>query len=162
MQDYQSPRSVERRSSSASIRSFARPVASLFRKRASSWTTLSGLLKSVAEKRGKPCQATAIAPTIRYSTSFAFQHSINWRQSFGRSMVCVSLTQLEVDLEPLLGEAYWRGLSGRRLPLPRNCGIRGRLSPEAHFTARAGARTVSRRLRRAWLADRIRAGRTER
>jgi len=64
---------------------------------------LGRIRKSIsAEYRGNPCHETASAPTIRYSTSFEFKHSINSRKSLLRGIGVGSLPQLEECINPLL------------------------------------------------------------
>src|ERR1035438_5996410 len=55
-----------------------------------------------AEYRGYPCHETASAPTIRYSTSFEFKHSINSRKSLLKGIGAGSFPQFEEDTGALL------------------------------------------------------------
>lgn len=79
------------------------PNWAIARSTRSALASLGRIKKSMsAEYRGNPCHDKASAPTIRYSTSFEFKHSINSRKPLLKGIGVSSLSQLEENVDPLL------------------------------------------------------------
>ena len=102
-----------------------------------------------AEYRGNPCQETARAPTIMYSTlfysiRFAFKHSTNSRKSFVSGIRTRPFFDCEEYVDALLWSHLASGQSIRRIGLFKAVEYANGLVHTLYFTARQPVRFVTR------------------
>ena len=89
-----------------------------------------------AEYRGNPCQETARAPTIMYSTWFAFKHSTNSRKSLVSGIGTRPFLDCEEYVHSLLRGHLASGESIRSIGLFKAVEYANGLFHTLYFTAR--------------------------